>query len=127
MSSDITTQLTKLTTIQRLIDEFHDFTNYEDIAVKLTELLIKTEILKKVCFLEYCSFVENYLWDFYSSLDFNQKTEFDRLMIREMLKSLNLNETFKTLLERQAQAEIPQLGLFREILPFYIKIVRGEF
>ncbi len=126
-SYDIATQITKLVSIQTRIDEFHDFTNDEEIATNLTELLLKTDILQKGFFQQYSNFLENYLWNFYTSLDFNQKTEFDRFMILEMLKSLNFNETFKTLLEKQAQAEIPQLGLFSEILPLYIKIVRGEF
>jgi hypothetical protein len=117
----------ELTSIQTQIDAFHDFTNYEEIAKNLNELLLKTEILKKEFFEEFNDFVSNYLWNFYDSLDFDQKTEFDRLMIREMLKSFNFNETFKTLLEKQAQAEIPQLGLFNEILPLYIKIVSAEF
>ena len=118
---------TPLIYIREQIAAFNGSKNDEDKAVKLTELLLETKILKQGFFEEFNNFVSNYLWDFYSSLDFNKKIEFDRLMILEILKSLNFNETFKTLLERQAQAEIPQLGLFSEILPLYIKIVRDEF
>ncbi len=124
---DGTDAKTVIANISELTEKFQKYMSYEDVAQNLAELLFQTEILQKDSFQQYCKFIENYLGKFYAELDFTQKTEFDRLMILEILKSFDFNENFKNLLERQTQVEIPQIGLFDLFLPLCTQIIRGEF